>query len=149
MMTGKLKPPVGFKTKVDQPTIIPAAPAGSSTNAAAMRPNFAFLPYNSDAVNTRIYAAKVAWMNANPGKTEDQFPGMPDLYGTGNLIGIGKSPAPPPNPDGSPIGGCPGGQRWRSDNQRCECPGSDKWCSGKGKCVSVLEYMSGKMVGMC
>jgi hypothetical protein len=149
IMAGKLQPPVGFKTNVFSPTVVPAAPAGSSTNAGAMRPNYAFLPYNADEVNRRIYVGKLDWMSKNPGQKEDQFPGIPDLFGTNTKIGAGKSPLPPPPADGSPIGGCPGGQRWRSDNQRCECPGSDKWCDGKGGCVSALTYMAGKISGAC
>lgn len=129
--SSKFSPPVGFQ-------IVPSAPAGGLTSAAAMRPQFAFLPYNVDEVNAKIYQGMQAWRAQNPSTPADQFPGIPDLFGGSGKMGAGPQA---PNPDGSPKGGCPGGQRWRSDNQRCECPGSDKWCTPLGRCVSLFDYV--------
>lgn len=130
----KFSPPVGFQ-------IAPAAPAGGGSNAPAMRPTFAFLPTNEDTIDQKIYEGKLAWRAKNPSLPEDQFPGIPDLYGGSGVMGKGSHADQAPNPDGSPKEGCPGGQRWRSDNQRCECPGSDKWCNRRGRCVSFIDYV--------
>jgi hypothetical protein len=87
---GKLPPPVGFQ-------IMPAS-AGGGTNAAAMRPTYAFLPANQDEMNKRIYAAKKEFLTLNQSKSEADFPGMPDLYGQK------KEPASTPDNDKYKIG---------------------------------------------
>jgi hypothetical protein len=126
VMQNKISPQMGFQ-------IAPSAPAGGGTNAVAMRPTFSFLPVDEDAIERKIYEGKLAWRAANPSAPEDQFPGIPDLFGGSGMMGAGTSATPKPIV-------CPGGQRWREDNQRCECPGTDKWCNRKNKCVSILEY---------
>lgn len=78
----KFTPPVGFQ-------IAPSAPAGGGTNVAAMRPNFAFLPYNQDAIEQRITEAKLKWRSENRTANEDEFPGIPNLFGGDTPMGAG------------------------------------------------------------
>ena len=127
--TTKFSPPVGFQ-------IAPSAPAGGGTNVAAMRPTFSFLAANADEINKRIYEGKLAWRAANPSLPENQFPGIPSLYGGGGKMGAGTDANRPP---GLPVDGCPGGQRYRSDNQRCECPGATYWCDKTSTCVDWIQ----------
>lgn len=128
----QFSPPVGFQ-------IAPSAPAGSGTNAPAMRPTFAFLPTNEDAIEQKIYQGKLAWRAKNPTLPEDQFPGIPDLYGGPGMMGAGSAGTPPP-----PSTTCPEGQRWRSDNQRCECAGATYWCDKQSRCV---DWITSKLPG--
>jgi len=72
----KFSPPVGFQ-------IAPSAPAGGGTNVAAMRPNFAFLPYNADAVSKAISDAKIKWRADNPNDPDWEF-NPPNLFGQGD-----------------------------------------------------------------
>lgn len=123
----KFSPPVGFQ-------IAPSAPAGGGTNVAAMRPTFAFLPTNEDAIEQKIYEGKLDWRAKNPTLPEDQFPGIPDLYGGSGMMGAGSSGTPQPD---KPVV-CPEGQRWRSDNQRCECAGATYWCNKQQRCVDII-----------
>jgi hypothetical protein len=107
---GKLPPPVGFQ-------IMPAS-AGGGTNAAAMRPTYAFLAADADQLNKRIYAAKSSWLSLNPTKTEADFEGIPDPYGTGTMIGVGGNVSRRNAGQAT----CRNGQQWNETNNRCECP---------------------------
>ena len=133
----KFTPPVGFQ-------IAPSAPAGGGSNVPAMRPTFAFLPYNADEINKRIFAGKLDWKSKNPALSTDLFPGIPDLYGTPSLIGTGSQYKPPAPPTPAVQQQCPDGQRWRSDNGDCECAGATYWCNKQGRCV---DWITSKLPG--
>jgi hypothetical protein len=129
--TGQMPRPVGFQiAPVAPPQVVPASTSGSS-NVAAIRSTFAFLPYNADEVNKRIFAAKAAWKAKNQSKDDSEFPGMKDLYGTGNIIGAGAKFL-----ERQAIAKtCANGQVYVESNNRCECPGSTLWCDVRGKCT--------------
>jgi hypothetical protein len=130
--TGQMPRPVGFQiAPATSPQVVPSSSSGSS-NVAAMRPNFAFLPYNADEVNKRIFAAKAAWKVKNPTKDDDEFPGIKDLYGGSNIIGAGDKFLERQRVAKS----CANGQVYVESNDRCECPGSTLWCSGQNKCTT-------------
>jgi hypothetical protein len=133
--TGTMPPPVGFKVAPVQPQIVPASTSGTS-NVAAMRANFAFLPYNADEMNKRIYAAKVAWKSKNPNLGEDDFVGMTDPYGSGQIIAKGANVVAA-EAEAERVAkiqaSCRPDQVFRSDINRCEC---DRGMVDKnGKCV--------------
>jgi hypothetical protein len=129
--TGQMPAPMGFRTaSATPPQIVPGSTSGSS-NVAAIRSTFAFLPYNADEVNKRIFAAKVLWQQNNPDKAEDEFPGMKDLYGTGDVSGAGSKFLERQKIAKT----CSNGQVYVEKNNRCECPGSTLWCDVRGKCT--------------
>jgi hypothetical protein len=112
--TTKFSPPVGYQ-------IAPSAPAGGGTNVAAMRATFAFLPYNQDEVNKRIYTAKAAFLSANQTKSEDDFEGIDDPYGRGVKIGKGKNViAAEQQATGQKS--CTGGYQYDLKSGSCICP---------------------------
>jgi hypothetical protein len=75
--SSQFKPTVGYSPA----TIIPAAPAGGGTNAAAMRATFAFLPVNQDEIKKREYTDKAEWRAKNKEAPESDYPGMASLFG--------------------------------------------------------------------
>jgi hypothetical protein len=130
--TGKMPPPVGFKiAPVAQPQIIPGSTSGSS-NVSAIRSTFAFLPYNADEVNKRIFAAQQTWQAANRDKSIDEFPGMRDLFGTGNMVAVGSKFQERQRIAKS----CANGQVYVESSNQCECPGSTNWCNSLGRCAT-------------
>jgi hypothetical protein len=124
--TGNFPAPVGYQFMPQASGGVQVMPGG---NAPAMRPTYSFLPVNQDDINQRMAADQDTWRRNNPNLASCNYPGL-DLYGTGNAHGAGNCEA-----------SCPDGQRWRSDNQRCECKGSTHWCEAKGKCQNLFEYM--------
>ena len=131
--TGNMPPPVGFKiAPAAQPQIIPGSTSGSS-NVSAIRSTFAFLPYNADEVNKRIFAAQQTWQAANRDKSVDEFPGMKDLFGTGNMIGAGSKFLERQSIAKS----CRGGQVYVESSNQCECPTGQKWGDNIGKCYEL------------
>jgi hypothetical protein len=110
---GKLPPPVGFQ-------IMPAS-AGGGTNAAAMRPTYAFLATDADQLAKRIYTAKAAFLSANQTKSEDDFEGIDDPYGRGIKIGKGKNViAAEQQAKGQKS--CTGGYKYDLGSGSCICP---------------------------
>ena len=137
-----MPPPVGFKiAPTAQPQIIPGSTSGSS-NVSAIRSTFAFLPYNADEVNKRIFAAQQIWQAANKDKSIDEFPGMKDLYGTGNVIAAGSKFLERQRIAKS----CANGQVYVESNDQCECPQYTQWCEAKGRCTTA-ENCKPKCVG--
>ena len=131
--TGNMPPPVGFKiAPAAQPQIIPGSTSGSS-NVSAIRSTFAFLPYNADEVNKRIFAAQQTWQAANRDKSIDEFPGMRDLFGTGNMVAVGSKFQERQRIAKS----CANGQVYVESNNRCECPQHLEWCDPKGRCTTA------------
>jgi hypothetical protein len=120
---GKLPPPVGFQ-------IMPAS-AGGGTNAASMRPTYAFLATDADQLNKRIYAAKASWLSLNPTKTEADFVGIPDPYGTGQTIGEGANA----------IAAAEAERQKQIATHGCT-PGT-VWCDRLQRCITVSESHQG------
>ena len=131
--TGQMPRPVGFQiAPVAPPQVVPSSTSGSS-NVAAIRSTFAFLPYNADEVNKRIFAAKAAWKAKNPSKDDDEFPGMKDLYGTGSVSGAGSKFLERQRIAKS----CTGGTIYIESSNSCECPSGQKWGDNIGKCYEL------------
>jgi hypothetical protein len=106
----KFSPPVGFQ-------IAPSAPAGGGTNVAAMRPNFAFLPYNADAYAKFVNDEEQKERADNPKMDPQDFPGVQDPYGTGIIPSTVGS-----RTDLNASCAKRGGRVWVSSSNQCECP---------------------------
>jgi len=84
---------------------------------AAMRPNFAFLPYNADAYAKFVNDEQQKERADNPTLDPQDFPGVQDPYGTGII----------PSTMGSrtkEAASCAGrgGRVWVMSSNQCECP---------------------------
>jgi hypothetical protein len=142
LSTGQMPRNVGFQiAPATPPQVVPSSTSGTS-NVAAIRSTFAFLPYNADEVNKRIFAAKAAWKAKNPTLSDEEFPGMSDLYGTKSVMGAGEKFKERQRIAKS----CDNGQVYVESNNQCECPGSTLWCSGQNKCTTP-ENCSGSGTG--
>jgi hypothetical protein len=131
----KFSPPVGFQ-------IAPSAPAGAGSNIPAMRPTYAFLPYNADDINKRIYVGKLDWKSKNQSVPDKYFPGIPDVFGTGSVIGAGSAAGEaPPAPvviDRNAECRRKGGRIWMDKSQQCECPSGWYAFTRTGDCIQML-----------
>lgn len=106
----KFSPPVGFQ-------IAPAAPAGGGTNVPAMRPTFAFLPYNQDAFNKFVSDEQLKVRAENPTLAAEDFPGVQNPYGTGIIpetVGTRTNL--------NQLCSNKGGRVWVQKSKQCECP---------------------------
>ena len=103
--SSQFKPTVGYSPA----TIIPAAPAGGGTNAAAMRATFAFLPVNQDEINKREYADHAQWRANNKEAPDSDYPGI-SLFGQK----VAKPQAPP-----EPTRTCQFGYGWCAAAKAC------------------------------
>jgi hypothetical protein len=129
---GKLPPPVGFQ-------IMPAS-AGGGTNAAAMRPTYAFLATDADQLAKRIYTAKAAFLSANQSKSEDDFAGIDDPYGRGIKIGEGKNVIAA-EAQARKEADCvnKGGRMWNNRSKQCECPDGYTAASRDTPCYKSID----------
>lgn len=123
----KFSPPVGFQ-------IAPSAPAGGGTNVAAMRPTFAFLPYNADAFNKFVSKELEQYRADNPKLAEQDFAGVLNPYGTGIIPEtMGSRTREAASCEGK------GGRVWVMSSNQCECPEGYTADSKTSPCYKSLE----------
>lgn len=105
-----MSPPVGYQ-------FAPATPAGGGSNVPAMRPNFAFLPYNADAYAKFVNDEELQYRADNPKLDPQDYTGVQDPYGTGIIPStVGWRAKANQTCAGR------GGRVWVDSSSQCECP---------------------------
>lgn len=93
--------------------VMPSQSVGPNGNDGAMRPNFNFMPYDQQRVDTVVYQDKQQWIAQNPKVEPCRYPGAADPQGRSVLVGAGNCDVEK---------GCQGGRVWVDKSGQCECP---------------------------